>query len=63
MKFVYVHINLGHIWYKYGWSHSSDDKVMNLYLTVCQYVQSTSQIILLYFQRGVVKCFVYSLFI
>ena len=32
---------------------------MNLYLTVCQLVRSTSQIIFLDFQKVVVKCFVY----
>ena len=64
MKFVrYVYIHLGHILFKYGWNHSLDNKVMNLYLTVSQSVQSMSQIILLYFQRWVVLCFVSTLFI
>ena len=63
MKFVYVHIHLGHILYKYGWNHSLDNKVMNLYFTVYQHVKNMSQIILLYFQRKVVKCLVHTLFI
>ena len=64
MKFVcYVYIHLGHIFYKYGWNHSLDNKVMNLCLRVSWRMWSMSQIILLYFQRGVVKCFVSTLFI
>ena len=38
--------------HKYGCYHSLDNKVMNLYLRVSQRMRSTSQIILLYFQRG-----------
>ena len=48
--------------YKYGWNHSLNNKVMTVWLTVCRRVRSTAQIILLYFQRGVVKCFVYTHF-
>ena len=58
MKFVrFVHKDLGLIWYKYGWIHSLDNKVMNLYLRVSLRLPSTSLIILLYFQTRVVKCF------
>ena len=57
MKFVYLNVHLQHILYKYGWNHSLDNKVMNLYLRVSLRKWSTSQIILLYFQRGVVKSF------
>ena len=53
MRYVYIH--LGHIWYKFGWNHSLNSKVMNLNLTMCQCVQITSQIILLSFQNGVVN--------
>ena len=64
MKCVrYVHKHPGHILYKYGWNHRLDNKVMNLYLTVTQRMRTTSQIILLYFQRGVVKCVFSTLFI
>ena len=54
-------MNLGHILNKYGWNHSLDNKVMNFYLTVSLSppMWSTSPLILLYFQRGVVKCFVF----
>ena len=56
MNFVRnIDIDLGHIYYKYGCNQSLDSKVINIYLTVCQRVRSTSQIIMLYFQRGVVK--------
>ena len=64
MKFVcYVYIHLRHIFNKYGLNHSLDNKVMNLYLRVSQCMRSTSQVILLYFHRGVVKSFNSSLFI
>ena len=64
MKFLLcVNMHVVNMWYKFGLNHGIDNKVMNLYLTVCQRVWSTSQIILLYFQRGVVKCLVYTLFI
>ena len=63
MKFVwYVNIHLRHIFHKYGRNHSLDIKVMKLYLRVSLRMRSTSQIILLYFQRGVVKCFDSTLF-
>ena len=63
MKFVcYVNIHLRHIFYKYGWNHSLDNKVMKLCLRVSLRMRRTSQIILLYFQRGVVKCFDSTLF-
>ena len=56
MKFVlYVHTNLRHILYKYGWNHSLDNKVMNLYMTVYQRVWIKSQILLQHFQRKVVQ--------
>ena len=57
MKFVYLNVHLQHILYKYGWNQSLDNKVMNLYLRVSLRRWGTSQIILLYFQRGVVKSF------
>ena len=64
IKYVhYVNMHLGHILYKYGWNQRLDNKAMNLYLTVSQRMRSTSQIILLYFQRGVVKCVFSTLFI
>ena len=64
MRFeCYVFIHLRHIFYKYGLHHSLDNKVMNLYLRVSQCMLSRSQMILLYFQRGMVKCFDATLFI
>ena len=63
MCIIFLYIHFINILYKYGWNHSLNNKVMNVCLTMCQRVRSTSQIILLYFQRGVVKCFVYSPFI
>ena len=59
----YFYIHFTNILYKYGWNHSLNNKVMNVCLTMCQRVRSTSQIILPYCQRGVVKCFDYTLFI
>ena len=59
----YFYIHFINILYKYGWNHSLNNKAMNVCFTVCQRVQSTSQIILLNFQRGMVKCFVYTSFI
>ena len=38
--------------YTYVCNHSLDIQFMNFYLTVCQRVRSTSQIILLYFLKG-----------
>ena len=62
MNFVRnVNIDLGHIYYKYGCNQGLDSKVRNPYLTVCQRVWSTSQIIMLYFERGV-QNIVYTLF-
>ena len=49
-------IQLIHIVCKYGWNHSLDSKVKNIYLMVCQPVQSMSQLNLLHFHTGVVKC-------
>ena len=51
-------LHLGNILYKYELYRSLDNKVMNLYLTVCWRVGRTSHTFLLYFQRGVVKCIV-----
>ena len=43
MKIVwYFYIHHINILHKYGWNYSLDNNVMNLYLTVCQRVQSTS---------------------
>ena len=47
---------LGNILYKYELYRSLDNKVMNLYLTVCRRVRRTSHTFLLYFPTGVVKC-------
>ena len=64
MKFTRCfHLHLGNILYKYGLNCSLDNKVINLYLTVGRRVRRTSHTFLLYFPRGMVKCFVYSLFI
>ena len=64
MKSVwYVYIHLRRTFDKYRINHSLDNKVMNLYLKQPQRMRSTSQISLLYFQRGLVKCFVSTLFI
>ena len=63
MKFIwYINIHLQSIFYKYGLNHNLDNKVMNLYLRVSLRMRSTSQIILLYFQRGVIKCYNSTLF-
>ena len=59
----YFYIHFINILYKYGWNHTLNNKVMNVCLTMCQRVRSTTQIILPYFQRGVVKCFDYTPFI
>ena len=62
MKFArYLPLHLGNILYKYELYRSLDNKVMNLYLTVCRRVRRTSHTFLLYFPRGVVKCIVYTL--
>ena len=42
--------------YKFGLNHSLNNKVMDLYLTVCWRDWRMSLNILLYFQRGVVEC-------
>ena len=58
-----VYIHLGNSLYKYGLNQSiNDNKVMKLYLTLCWRVRRMWQIPLLYFQRGVVKRFVFTLF-
>ena len=59
----YFYIHFINILYKYGWNHTLNNKVINVCLTMCQRVRSTTQIILPYFQRGVVKCFDYTPFI
>ena len=41
-----VDIHMDNILYKYGWNRSSDNKYMNLYLTVCPRDRRTSK----YFQ-------------
>ena len=47
MKFVwYFYIHHINILHKYGWNHSLDNNVMNLYLTVCRSVRSTSKFLL-----------------
>ena len=62
MKFVRcLPLHLGNILYKYELYRSLDNKVMNLYLTVCRRVRRTSHAFMLYFPTGVVKCIVYTL--
>ena len=58
-----LHLHPCNIMYKYGLNRSLDNKVMNLYVTACQRLRHTSHAFLLYFSRGVVKCFVLTLFI
>ena len=53
MKFVCCIIRLRKILYKYGLNHSLYNTVMNLYLTVCRCVRSTSELIYAIFsERG-----------
>ena len=56
MKFAQcLPLHVDNILYKYELYRSLDNKVMNLYLTVCRRVRRTSHTFLLYFPRGVVK--------
>ena len=53
MKFVRcLPLHLGNILFKYELYRSLDNKVMNLYLTVCRRVRRTSHTFLLYFPMG-----------
>ena len=53
MKFARcLPLHLGNILYKYELYRSLDNKVMNLYLTVCRRVQRPSHTFLLYFPGG-----------
>ena len=53
MKFVRcLPLHLGNILYKYELYRSLDNKVMNLYLTVCRRVRRTSHVFAIFSDRG-----------